>query len=146
MAWVLRGLTVAGAIGALTFSASAQTHYRFAHDQQLNSGYSVAYDIFSAKLKQLSGGKMLVDQYPGAQLGQEPQLLQLVKAGDLDFAIVSSANSATLTPQAGVMSLHFLFRGPDHMVKSLGGPGGGGAGRGGGGGAARGGRAGGRGT
>jgi tripartite ATP-independent transporter DctP family solute receptor len=62
---------------------------------------------------------MLVDQYPGAQLGQEPQLLQLVKSGDLDFAIVSSANTATISPQAGVMSLHFLFRGEDHMVKAL---------------------------
>ena len=107
---------------ALATSASAQDtkHYRFAHDQQLNSGYSIAYDIFSAKLKELSGGKMLVDQFPGAQLGQEPQLLQLVKAGDLDFAIVSSANTATISPQAGVMSLHFLFRGSDHMVKALG--------------------------
>ncbi len=107
---------------ALATNVSAQDikHYRFAHDQQLNSGYSIAYDIFSAKLKALSGGKMLVDQYPGAQLGQEPQLLQLVKAGDLDFAIVSSANTATISPQAGVMSLHFLFRGPDHMVKALG--------------------------
>jgi tripartite ATP-independent transporter DctP family solute receptor len=65
---------------------------------------------------------MVVDQYPGAQLGQEPQLLQLVKSGDLDFAIVSSANTATISPQAGVMSLHFLFRGPDHMVKALGDP------------------------
>jgi tripartite ATP-independent transporter DctP family solute receptor len=62
---------------------------------------------------------MVVDQYPGAQLGQEPQLLQLVKSGDLDFAIVSSANTATISPQAGVMSLHFLFRGPDHMIKAL---------------------------
>jgi tripartite ATP-independent transporter DctP family solute receptor len=70
----------------------------------------------------LSGGKMLVDQYPGAQLGQEPQLLQLVKSGDLDFAIVSSANTATISPQAGVMSLHFLFRGEDHVVKALGDP------------------------
>jgi tripartite ATP-independent transporter DctP family solute receptor len=105
---------------ALAFSASAQEkHYRFAHDQQLNSGYSVAYDLFSAKLKELSGGKMLVDQYPGAQLGQEPQLLQLVKSGDLDFAIVSSANTATISPQAGVMSLHFLFRSADHDVKAL---------------------------
>ena len=106
---------------ALTAGANAQEkHYRFAHDQQLNSGYSIAYDIFSAKLKELSSSKMLVDQFPGAQLGQEPQLLQLVKAGDLDFAIVSSANTATISPQAGVMSLHFLFRGPDHMVKALG--------------------------
>ena len=115
-----RGILLGAAL-AMATSANAQDtkHYRFAHDQQLNSGYSVAYDIFSAKLKELSGGKMLVDQFPGAQLGQEPQLLQLVKAGDLDFAIVSSANTATISPQAGVMSLHFLFRGPDHMVKAL---------------------------
>jgi tripartite ATP-independent transporter DctP family solute receptor len=116
---------IAAVLGLLAFAfgASAQEkHYRFAHDQQLNTGYSVAYDLFSAKLKALSGGKMLVDQYPGAQLGQESQLLQLVKAGDLDFAIVSSANTSTISPQAGVMSLHFLFRSPDHVIKSLGDP------------------------
>ena len=103
-------------------SAGAQEvkHFRFAHDQQLNSGYSIAYDIFSAKLKELSKGTMLVDQYPGAQLGQEPQILQLVKAGDIDFAVVSSANTSTISPQAGVMSLHFLFQGEDHIIKSLG--------------------------
>ena len=60
---------------------------------------------------------MLVDQYPGAQLGQEPQLLQLVKSGDIEFAIVSSANTATISPQAGVMSLHFLFRNADHVSR-----------------------------
>ncbi len=109
---------------AFAGGAAAQDvkHYRFAHDQQLNSGYSIAYDLFSAKLKQLSGGKMLVDQYPGAQLGQEPQILQLVKSGDIDFAIVSSANTATISPQAGVMSLHFLFRSEDHDIKALGDP------------------------
>src|SRR4030081_2059615 len=115
------GAAVAGASVMFAASAGAQEvkHYRFAHDQQLNTGYSVAYDMFSAKLKELSKGTMLVDQYPGAQLGQEPQLLQLVKSGDIDFAIVSSANTATISPQAGVMSLHFLFRSSDHLVKSL---------------------------
>src|SRR5258705_6576662 len=114
---------VAIAATAVLFAASAGAqeakHYRFAHDQQLNTGYSVAYDMFSAKLKELSKGTMLVDQYPGAQLGQEPQLLQLVKSGDIDFAIVSSANTATISPQAGVMSLHFLFRDEAHVVKAL---------------------------
>src|SRR6266700_2083688 len=108
---------------AILFAASAAEqevkHYRFAHDQQLITGYSVAYDIFSAKLKELSKGTMLIDQYPGAQLGQEPQLLQLVKSGDIEFAIVSSANTATISPQAGVMSLHFLFRNADHLIKAL---------------------------
>jgi TRAP-type transport system periplasmic protein len=118
----MTGLTVVAA--ALLFAANAGAqetkHYRFAHDQQLNSGYSVAYDIFSARLKELSKGTMLVDQYPGAQLGQEPQILQLVRSGDIDFAIVSSANASTITPQSGVMSLHFLFRSEDHMIKATG--------------------------
>jgi tripartite ATP-independent transporter DctP family solute receptor len=115
------GLAVASAALVFAASASAQEakHYRFAHDQQLNSGYSVAYDIFSAKLKELSKGTMLVDQYPGGQLGQEPQILQLVRSGDIDFAIVSSANTSTISPQAGVMSLHFLFRSEDHMTKAV---------------------------
>src|SRR6185437_13853743 len=116
---IISGLAAAAAM-LLAASASAQEakHYRFAHDQQLNSGYSIAYDIFSAKLKELSKGTMLVDQYPGAQLGQEPQILQLVRSGDIDFAIVSSANTSTISPQAGVMSLHYLFRSEDHNVKA----------------------------
>ncbi len=117
-------ISAVAALAAIALGTTAHAddvkHYRFAHDQQLNSGYSVAYDIFSAKLKELSKGTMLVDQYPGAQLGQEPQILQLVKSGDIDFAIVSSANTSTISPQAGVMSLHFLFRNEDHIVKALG--------------------------
>src|SRR5262245_9132032 len=107
---IVRGLVAIAAV-TVAFGANAQEvkHYRFAHDQQLNSGYSIAYDIFSAKLNELSKGTMLVDQFPGAQLGQEPQILQLVRSGDIDFAIVSSANTSTISPQAGVMSLHYLF-------------------------------------
>jgi tripartite ATP-independent transporter DctP family solute receptor len=94
-------------------------HYRFAYDQPKTTGYGIAGDLFANKLKELSNGSMLIDQYPGAQLGQEPQVLQLVKAGDIEFCISSSANAATLSPQAGVMSLHYLFRSEDHLVKAL---------------------------
>ncbi len=116
------GGSIAAATVMFAASASAQEtkHYRFAHDQQLNSGYSIAYDIFSAKLKELSKGTMLVDQYPGAQLGQELQILQLVRSGDIDFAVVSSANTSTISPQAGVMSLHYLSRSDQHDIKALG--------------------------
>jgi tripartite ATP-independent transporter DctP family solute receptor len=117
---IVRGLIATAAV-AITFGASAQEvkHYRFAYDQPRNTGYSVAGDMFADKLKELSKGTMIIDQYPGAQLGQEPQLLQLVKSGDIEFAIISSANTATVSPQAGVMSLHFLFRNEAHVVKAL---------------------------
>jgi len=112
-------LAVTALVLASGASAQGVKHFRFAYDQPRNTGYSIAGDLFSDKLKDLSKGTMLVDQYPGAQLGQEPQLLQLVKAGDIDFAIISSANTATISPQAGVMSLHFLFRDENHVIKGL---------------------------
>jgi tripartite ATP-independent transporter DctP family solute receptor len=113
---VLGILTVAWVNVAM---AQEVKHYRFAYDQPKTTGYGIAGDLFANKLKELSGGSMLIDQYPGAQLGQEPQVLQLVKAGDVEFCISSSANAATLSPQAGVMSLHYLFRSENHLIKAL---------------------------
>ncbi|MGC2084018.1 MAG: TRAP transporter substrate-binding protein [Bradyrhizobium sp.] len=116
---IVGGFFAAALLLAAGASAQDVKHYRFAYDQPRNTGYSIAGDLFADKLKALSKGTMLIDQYPGAQLGQEPQLLQLVKAGDIDFAIISSANTATISPQAGVMSLHFLFRNDAHVIKAL---------------------------
>jgi tripartite ATP-independent transporter DctP family solute receptor len=115
------GAVVAAATIMTSASADAQEakHYRFAYDQPKPTGYGLLGDIFSDKLKELSKGTMLIDQYPGAQLGQEPQVLQLVKSGDVEFCISSSANAATLSPQAGVMSMHFLFRSEAHLIKAI---------------------------
>src|SRR3984893_1869907 len=112
---------IAAALVLFTASAHAQEvkHYRFAYDQPKTTGYGILGDIFADKLKTLSKGTMLIEQYPGAQLGQEPQVLQLVKSGDVEFCISSSANAATLSPQAGVMSMHFLFRSEAHLINVI---------------------------
>src|SRR5712671_4002901 len=117
---ILGAAVAASAIG-MTAGANAQEvkHYRFAYDQPKTTGYGILGDIFADKLKALSKGTMLIEQYPGAQLGQEPQVLQLVKSGDVEFCISSSANAATLSPQAGVMSMHFLFRSEAHLIKAI---------------------------
>jgi tripartite ATP-independent transporter DctP family solute receptor len=118
-----RILAAAVAVSAIVMAVSAGAqevrHYRFAYDQPKPTGYGILGDVFSDKLKEVSKGTMLIDQYPGAQLGQEPQVLQLVKSGDVEFCISSSANAATLSPQAGVMSMHFLFRSETHLVKAI---------------------------
>jgi tripartite ATP-independent transporter DctP family solute receptor len=111
-------LTAGLSLAATGVHAQAK-HYKFAYDQPNTTGYGIVGNVFSDKLKELSKGTMLIDQYPGAQLGQEPQVLQLVKSGDIEFCISASANAATLSPQAGVMSLHFLFRSEDHLVKAV---------------------------
>ncbi len=46
-------------------------------------------------------------------------MLQKMRSGDIDFIITATANAATLAPQAGVFSLHFIFRNEDHLANVL---------------------------
>jgi tripartite ATP-independent transporter DctP family solute receptor len=104
--------------------ADAQTkRYSFAYDQPKTTGYGILADIFQKKLEELSKGTMSVDQFPGAQLGQEPQALQKIRTGDIDFIISSTANAATVQPESGIFSVHFIFRDEAHLVKALADPG-----------------------
>ncbi|HZB38301.1 MAG TPA: TRAP transporter substrate-binding protein [Beijerinckiaceae bacterium] len=104
--------------GALD-QAAAQRKLTFGYDQPKSTGYGYAADVFDAKLKELSGGKLSIDQFPLAQLGQEPVMLQKMRSGDIDFVITSTANASTLAPQAGVFSLHFIFRDEAHLAKTI---------------------------
>jgi TRAP-type transport system periplasmic protein len=116
--------TAALAAMALTAGAKAQDvrEFSFGYDQPETTGYGFAGDVFEQKLAELSGGTMKVNQFPGAQLGQEPVMLQKLRSGDIDFIITSSANGATLSPELGVMSLHYLFRDEDHLAKAVASP------------------------
>jgi tripartite ATP-independent transporter DctP family solute receptor len=117
---VLRALVLCGAtLIATTAAAQAPRQFSFAYDQPPTTAYGIAANIFDAKLKELSGGKFSINQFPGAQLGQEPQMLQKMRAGDIDFVITSTANASTLAPQAGVFSLHYIFRDQAHLIKVL---------------------------
>ncbi len=112
-------MLVGAALLALPGSALAQRKFSFGYDQPKSTAYGVAADIFDAKLQELSGGKLGINQFPGAQLGQEPVMLQKLRAGDIDFIITSTANASSVAPQAGVFSLHFIFRDDDHLKKVI---------------------------
>jgi tripartite ATP-independent transporter DctP family solute receptor len=119
--WSFGKYAAAAAVGLLLAGndASAQRKFTFGYDQPRTTAYGIAADIFDAKLKELSGGKMSIDQFPGAQLGQEPVMLQKLRTGDIDFVITSTANASTVAPQAGVFSLHFIFRDEKHLANVL---------------------------
>jgi tripartite ATP-independent transporter DctP family solute receptor len=103
--------------------AAAQRKLTFGYDQPKSTGYGFAGDLFEKRLGELSKGALKVDQFPGAQLGQEPVMLQKLRSGDIDFIITSTANASTVAPQAGVFSLHFIFRNEAHLAKAVADPG-----------------------
>ena len=123
--WQLRAAVIVaamGVVGAIAARADSARHFSFAYDQPHSTGYGIAADLFNSKLMEMSHGSMAIDQFPGAQLGQEPQMLQKIRTGDIDFMISSTANAATVAPESGVLSIHYLFRSEDQLIKAIGDP------------------------
>jgi TRAP-type transport system periplasmic protein len=121
-----RSVLSAALILALGASSGAQAQgkkFSFAYDQPKTTAYGIAAETFNTKLMELSGGKMGIDQFPGGQLGNEPQTLQKLRTGDIDFIITSTANASTVAPQSGVFSLHYIFRDEEHLANVLADPG-----------------------
>jgi len=120
-ALLLGGVLAAACLMLAAPNAGAQSakHFTFGYDQPHTTAYGFAADTFAAKLNELSKGTMIIDQFPGAQLGQEPQMLQKIRTGDIDFIITATANAATVAPEAGVFSIHFIFRSEDHLKKAI---------------------------
>jgi tripartite ATP-independent transporter DctP family solute receptor len=110
------------AVAAFHGAAQAQDvrEFSFAYDQPKTTAYGFAGDLFEEQIAACSNGSMKINQFPGAQLGQEPVLLEKMRSGDIDFIITSSANGATVSPELGVMSIHFLFENEDHLAKAVG--------------------------
>ena len=118
---IARATLAAGVVAlAMSTGANAQSKkYTFGYDQPHSTAYGIAGDMFNAKLMELSKGTMGIDQFPGAQLGQEPVMLEKIRTGDIDFIITSTANAASVAPQAGVFSEHFIFRDKNHLMHVL---------------------------
>ncbi len=118
---VVAALSVAvlAGVGVPSGAQAQARQFSFAYDQPRTSAYAFGADVFAKRLSELSKGSMSVNQYAGAQLGSEAQTLQKVQTGDIDFVLVSTANSSTIQPESGVFSLHFIFRSDAHAVKVL---------------------------
>jgi TRAP-type C4-dicarboxylate transport system substrate-binding protein len=122
----LAGTTAASAavlgFPALVRSDDTRT-LSFAHVNPPGTGYDIIATTFATKLLELSGGTLQLQIFPGGQLGQEEQLAQKVRTGDVDLAITSTANFSSAIPQAGVFSLEYLYATEDAIVNSIRDPG-----------------------
>ncbi len=104
-------------------AAGSPRTFTFGYDEPHDTGYGYMADTFDKKLQELSGGAFRIRQFPNAALGQEPEMAQKVRTGDIDFVINATANAASVVPQSGVFSLHYIFRDEAHLEKCMNDPG-----------------------
>lgn len=77
---------------------------------------------FAELVKERSGGRIVIEVYPGSQLGQEKAVIEQVQFGAIDFTRVSVSPLAAFVPVFNALQLPYLYRSEDHMWKVLLGP------------------------
>lgn len=82
----------------------------------------VAVKWFAEQLADRSQGRITVRQYPGGQLGEERDSLELTIFGGIDINRVNLAPLNAIAPETLALSLPFLFRSEPHLRAALAGP------------------------
>lgn len=77
---------------------------------------------FADLVKERTNGRIIIEVYPGSQLGQERAVIEQVQFGAIDFTRVSISPLAAFVPVFNALQLPYLYRSEDHMWKVLLGP------------------------
>ncbi|SRR5579859_747120 len=113
---LLRGILVL-MLSLLTVSGGAyaqQKTYRIGYLFPLNSQLGAGASAFADEVAKRTGGRIRIEQYPNSVLGGEVEMLDGLKLGTVDFALISGAALPNVLPEAGVFSIPFIFRDADH--------------------------------
>lgn len=78
-----------------------------------------AIQFMGERVNTLSQGSMRVDVYPGATLGNERELMELLQIGSLAMTKVSTGPMESFVPEMKVFSLPYVFRNSDHFWQVL---------------------------
>jgi tripartite ATP-independent transporter DctP family solute receptor len=73
-------------------------------------------------LDERTNGRIKVQVFGGAQLGQAQETIKMTQAGTIAFNRVNAAPLVSVSPAMGVFSMPYLFRDEDHLWKVLDGP------------------------
>lgn len=112
-------LSITGFIGAA--AAQQKLVIKFAHHAPVTYPYQDGALRFKEVAERISGGKLEVQVFGGAQLGGERDLLEGIKLGTLHMCI-GAGGLANFAPAYNVVQLPFLIKNQEHMVKIAEGP------------------------
>ncbi|TVR03621.1 MAG: TRAP transporter substrate-binding protein [Spirochaetaceae bacterium] len=74
---------------------------------------------FARLVEERTNGRIRIEVYPSAQLGEERAVIEQVQFGAIDMTRVSISPLAAFAPQLDALQMPFLYRDKDHMWKVL---------------------------
>ncbi|MGH1360769.1 MAG: TRAP transporter substrate-binding protein [Burkholderiaceae bacterium] len=86
--------------------------------------YPVSHGMekFTSLIKERSGGRLSGKTYHSGVLGKQPDAIEQIRLGGIDFAVFSLGPMGQVIPETNVVSLPFIFKGVENMHTVMDGP------------------------
>lgn len=89
---------------------------RYAFTSPQNSQVGKIAEGFKERVEELSGGRIVVEMYPDAQLGDKAANLESVRAGELEMCDASASDMSSYCPRWSVFSFPYMFDNSREML------------------------------
>lgn len=109
----------AGTNGAPAEAGKPSYSFRLAETHPPDYPTTLGDKKFADLVSEKSGGRIKIDVFPSAQLGEEKAVIEQVQLGAIEFTRVSTGSLAGFNKDYGVFSLPYIFDSQDHMWKFL---------------------------
>jgi tripartite ATP-independent transporter DctP family solute receptor len=96
-----------------------QLKFRLAETHPEDYPTTLADEEFAKLVGERSDGRITVDVFPSAQLGEEAAVLEQVQLGAIEFTRTSASPLAEFSKPMGVFNLPYIFESEEHKWKFL---------------------------
>lgn len=112
----------AAALCAAISSTAAQAEMRGWNIHVPDYPVSVAMEKFTDLVAEKTDGRVTGKTYHSGVLGSQPDAINQLLIGGIDFAVFNMGPLGPVVPEANVVSLPFIFKDMDHMHRVMDGP------------------------
>ena len=115
-------LAIAGTANAAEFDDMDPVTLRLAHVVNEKDGFHIAALKFEELVEARTEGKVDIEIYPNASLGDERTLLEGMQIGTVDMGVITNGPVANFVEEMAVFELPFLFPSNEAAYEVLDGP------------------------
>ncbi|WP_163557260.1 TRAP transporter substrate-binding protein [Halomonas sp. NO4] len=115
-------LAMATAANASEFADMEPVTLRLAHVVNKQDGFHIAATKFEELVEARTDGKVDIEIYPNATLGDERTLLEGMQIGTVEMGVITNGPVANFVEEMAVFELPFLFPSPQAAYEVLDGP------------------------
>jgi len=110
------------AAGILTAGTAGAAEWRGWNIHVPDYPNTVALESFATTIGERSGGQLTAKVYNSGVLGSQPDAIEQVRLGGIEFANFNLGPMGPIVPETNVVSLPFIFNNIDHMHRVMDGP------------------------